>query len=68
MSALLAMAVGVLAAGYAVWPLLRGRAAPTLSDAWEEGAEAAEVEAAALRAWAAAAGEATALDPEDFPK
>jgi hypothetical protein len=56
-TALLAMIMGLLAVGYAVWPLLRGRPAPPLGEAPHRGRDAAEEEVAALLAWSAAAGE-----------
>ena len=55
MTALLAMIVGILAVGYAVWPLARGRTAPPLTDAPDHADQEAEAEA--LLAWSAAAGE-----------
>jgi hypothetical protein len=53
------MILGIVAAGYAVWPLLRGRRLPPLGEPPDhERAEAeAEAEVAVLLAWSAAAGE-----------
>jgi hypothetical protein len=53
--ALLVMIVGILAVGYAAWPLLRGREAPPLSEEPDRGQSEAEI--AALLAWSTAAGE-----------
>jgi hypothetical protein len=58
MTALLAMIVGILAVGYAVWPLLRGRELPSLAEEPDHGhEEEAEAESAVLLAWSTAAGE-----------
>ncbi|NIN72964.1 MAG: hypothetical protein GTO46_13765 [Gemmatimonadetes bacterium] len=72
MTALLAMIVGILAVGYAAWPLVRGREALPPTEGREHGRQEAEEETAALLAWSTAAGETgravRGLDPEEFPK
>ena len=57
MSALLATLVGILAVGYAAWPLIRGRETPPLTEEPGHRDEEAEAETASLLAWSAAAGE-----------
>ncbi len=57
MTALLAMIVGILAVGYAAWPLGRGAATSPLTDGPHPGGAEVESEAEALLAWARAAGE-----------
>ncbi|MGD2216735.1 MAG: hypothetical protein PVJ64_08260 [Gemmatimonadales bacterium] len=63
MTALLAMIVGVLAVGYATWPLVRGREAPPPTEERDYRHEEAEAESAHLLAWSTASGELR-RDPE----
>lgn len=57
MTALLAVIVAILAVGYAIWPLARGREEPPPTEISDRGHEEAEAEAVALLAWSADAGE-----------
>ncbi|UCC82107.1 MAG: hypothetical protein JSW46_14055 [Gemmatimonadota bacterium] len=72
MTAFLVMIVGILAVGYTVWPLVRGREVLPPTEGREHSLEEAEEENAALLAWSTAAGETgravSGLDPEEFPK
>ncbi len=57
MTALLAMIIGVLAVGYAIWPLARGREGSPLTEGPADCDGESEAQAAALVAWSSAAGE-----------
>jgi hypothetical protein len=57
MTALLAMIIGILAVGYAIWPLARRRGAPPLGEELGLRDEERQAQAAALLAWSSAAGE-----------
>lgn len=69
MVAALAILLGLLAVGYAVWPMVRGRRAPE----WEsgpalgEGSANAQADAETLRAWSIGAGELEAGAGADGP-
>lgn len=72
MSAILAIVLGFVAVGYAVWPVWRRRDLGALPHELSE-ARAPELiaqGAAAAKRWSAAAGELRngRLDPERFPK
>jgi hypothetical protein len=56
-TALLAMIVGILAVGYAIWPLARRRGAPPPAEEPGLRDEERQAQAAALLAWSTAAGE-----------
>jgi hypothetical protein len=56
MTAVLAIACGLLGVGHAIWPFLSGRRLPPLEDESAEYDDGFE-EARAIRAWSVAAGE-----------
>lgn len=57
MTALLAMFIGILAVGYAIWPLARGREGPPPTEGPADRDGESEAQVAALLAWSSAAGE-----------
>ena len=57
MTGLTALVLGLVATAYAVWPALRGGAAPRLSEDDEDAAEEVEAAAAAVIEWSVASGE-----------
>ena len=65
MSVLAAIALGLLAVGYAVWPALKMRDIAPLDPELPEGYSLADAEAegAVLRAWSVAAGELSTPGP-----
>ncbi len=65
MSALAAIGLGLLALGYAVWPVVQKRQIPMLDSDPHDGDPAAHAddEGDALRAWSVAAGELARAAP-----
>ena len=65
MMAVMSLLLGLLGVGYSVWPILRGRKMPRLSDEalYADAAGLIEGDATVLREWSAAAGETPSGPP-----